>query len=71
MKTIRYNPVVKNGRFEVSGFGKSFIFSRCLQGDAKYAFLMKFGFAYTSENMQALTVKVVRQVQRMYGFDNG
>lgn len=68
---ITYNPVVKNGRFEISGFGHTATFSRCLAGDAKYAFIVKFGLTYDTETMKALTCKVVRQVQRVNGFDNG
>jgi hypothetical protein len=64
---ITYNPVTKNGRFEVSGYGKKFTFSAIEIAGAKYKFIQKFNLAYSSDTLQKLTVKVIRPTERVNG----
>ena len=64
---ITYNPVVNNGRFQVSGFGKQFTFSAVDEASAKYKFIRKFELIYSSGTLKALTINVIRPTKRANG----
>ena len=64
---ITCNPVTKNGKFHVSGYGKDFTFSAIDEASAKYKFIQKFSMIYSSGTLQNLTVKVIRPTERMNG----
>ncbi len=69
---ITYNPVVKNGKFQVSGFDGTRTVTAMDEANAKWKYLAKHygekmnGFRY-NEHVKELKVTVIRQTERMNG----
>ena len=69
---IKYNPVVKQGRFEVSGFDGKRTVTAIDIANAKWKYLKKAygkdmnGYRYNL-HVQHLTVKVVTPTERLNG----
>jgi len=69
---ITYNPVTKNGRFEINGFDGKRTVSAINEAGAKWKYLRKAygkdmnGYRYNL-HVAHLTVKVIRPTERMNG----